>query len=125
MGAMPHQLTRKRVNTSPKTWHVHYAGVHVGTIAERSGNPNGTDRWCWSCGFYPGGKPGEQRDGTAPDFQAARDAFEAAWKNYLPLHTEADFEKRRRHTAWTEEKYRRFDRGERMPPDWKPPEGTG
>jgi hypothetical protein len=23
--------------------------------------------------------------------------------------------------AWTAEKYRRFDCGERMPPDWKPP----
>jgi hypothetical protein len=22
--------------------------------------------------------------------------------------------------GWTAEKYRRFDRGERMPPDWKP-----
>src|SRR5712675_706073 len=25
---------------------------------------------------------------------------------------------------WTAEKYRRFDRGERMPPDWKPPHNT-
>jgi hypothetical protein len=26
----------------------------------------------------------------------------------------------RDHQVWTAEKYRRFDRGERMPPDWRP-----
>src|SRR5450759_3314855 len=31
------QLTRKRVNDRPATWHVHYAGVRVGVIVERSG----------------------------------------------------------------------------------------
>src|SRR5450432_2481840 len=30
-------LTRKRVNNRPVTWHVHYAGVRVGVIVERSG----------------------------------------------------------------------------------------
>jgi hypothetical protein len=30
-------LTRKRVNDRPVTWHVHYAGVRVGVIVERSG----------------------------------------------------------------------------------------
>src|ERR1035437_3272742 len=29
-------LTRKRVNDRPATWHVHYAGVRVGVIVERS-----------------------------------------------------------------------------------------
>jgi len=28
-------LTRKRVNDRPVTWHVHYAGVRVGLIIER------------------------------------------------------------------------------------------
>jgi hypothetical protein len=32
----------------------HYGDVHVGTIAERSGNPHDTDPWEWNCGFYPG-----------------------------------------------------------------------
>jgi hypothetical protein len=32
-------LTRKRVNDRPMTWHVHYAGVRVGMIVERSGAP--------------------------------------------------------------------------------------
>jgi hypothetical protein len=29
----------KRVNDRPETWHVHYAGVRVGVIVERSGAP--------------------------------------------------------------------------------------
>jgi len=33
---------------------------------------------------------------------------------------EADFQAWRDQQAWTAEKYRRFDRGERMPPDWRP-----
>jgi hypothetical protein len=35
-------------------------------------------------------------------------------------HVRADFEEWRRQEAWTVEKYRRFDRHKRMPPDWKP-----
>jgi hypothetical protein len=120
MERMP-ELTRKRVKDKPECWHVHYAAVHVGTIAERSGNPPGTDRWRWSCGFYPGSHPGEQRDGTAQNFQAARDAFGAAWRDYLPLRTEADFDEWRSHAAWTAEKYRRFDGGLKLdPPNWGP-----
>ena len=42
-------LTRKRVKR--ETWHIHYAGVQVGMIVERSGNPTHTDRWEWDCGF--------------------------------------------------------------------------
>ena len=44
-------LTRRRVNDGPETWHIHYAGVQVGMIIERSGNPTHTDRWEWDCGF--------------------------------------------------------------------------
>ena len=32
-------LTRKRVNERPDSWHIHFAGVRVGAIAERSGVP--------------------------------------------------------------------------------------
>jgi hypothetical protein len=85
------ELTRRRVNDHPETWHINYAGVLVGVIAERSGNPAGTDRWQWSCGFYPGSNPGDDRDGTAATFDAARAAFETAWRNYLPLRREADY----------------------------------
>ena len=44
-------------------------------------------------------------------------AFEAAWRDFLPKRSEADFQAWRDQEAWTAEKYRRFDRHERMPPD--------
>jgi hypothetical protein len=90
-------------------------------IIERSGVANTAEPWEWHCGFYPGSNPGEQRYGRAASFDAARAPFETAWREYLPLRSEADFEEWRRHAAWTAEKYRRFDRHERMPTDWKAP----
>jgi hypothetical protein len=118
-------LTRKRVNDRPLTWHVHYAGVRVGVIVERSGAPPSSDQWQSVCGFYRGSNPGDDRHGTAASFEAARAAFEAAWRDYLPKRTEADFKEWRDQEAWTAEKYRRFDRHERMPPDWKPQRAAG
>jgi len=59
------QLTRKCVNDRPVTWHIHYAGVRVGVIVERSGAPPSSDQWQWCCGFYPGSNPGDDRHGTA------------------------------------------------------------
>jgi hypothetical protein len=49
----------------------------------------------------------------------ARTDFEAAWRVFLLNRTEADFQAWRRQRDWTAEKYRRFDRGERMPHDWR------
>jgi hypothetical protein len=117
--AMP-MLARRRYPERHDCWHVYYGDVHVGTIARCTGNPGAVERWEWSCGFYPGSKPGEDRRGTAPIFEDARAAFEAAWRDYLPKRTDADFQAWRDQRDWTAEKYRRFDRGERMPPDWKP-----
>jgi hypothetical protein len=71
-------------------------------------------------GFYPGSHPGEHQDGTAASFEGVRADFEQAWTLFLSKRTEADFQAWRDQQAWTAEKYRRFDRGERMPPDWKP-----
>src|SRR5450432_2522165 len=102
-------LTPTRVNDRPVTWDVHYAGVRVGTITERSGNPTHTDHWEWHCGFYPGGPHGEHRYGHAATFEAAKTAFETAWRLYLPKCTEADFQEWRDQEAWTAEKYGRFD----------------
>jgi hypothetical protein len=68
-------LTRKRVNDQPLTWHVHYAGVRVGVITERSGV-----------------------------------AFEAAWRDYLPKRSDADFEEWRQDATWHAAKYARWDR---------------
>jgi hypothetical protein len=93
--------------------------VHAGTIAIRTGNPNTTDAWSWRSGFYPSSNPGECTSGTAATFDRARDAFQAAWRVFLAKRTEADFQAWRDQQAWTAEKYRRFDRGERMPPDWR------
>jgi hypothetical protein len=39
-------------------------------------------------------------------------------RDYLPKRTEGDFQAWRDQQAWTTEKYRRFDRGERTPADW-------
>jgi hypothetical protein len=64
--------------------------------------------------------PREHTSDTAATFDQARADFERAWAAFLPNRTEADFQAWRDQQAWTAEKYRRFDRGERMPPDWKP-----
>jgi hypothetical protein len=114
-------LTRRRsTDAREECWHIYYGDVRVGTIAKRVGNPFDTDPWQWSCGFYPGSHPGEHQDGTAVTFDEARADFEQAWTLFLSKRTEADFQALRDQQAWTAEKDRRFDRGERMPPDWKP-----
>jgi len=66
-------LTRKRVNDRPATWHVHYAGVRVGVIVERSGVANTAEPWQWCCGFYPGSHPGESRSSALSTI---------LWRNY-------------------------------------------
>ena len=57
------------------------------------------------------------QSGTAATFDQARADFEAAWRTFLSKRTEADFQAWRRQLDWTAEKYRRLDRGERMPHD--------
>jgi hypothetical protein len=96
-------LTRN-VNAQPERWHIHYAGVRVGMIVERSGVANTAEPWEWHCGFYPGSNPGEQRYGPATSFKAAHAAFEAAWREYLPRRSEADFQVWRNQQDWTERK---------------------
>ena len=75
--------------------------------------------WAWSCGFYPGSHPREHQSGTAATFDQARADFEAAWRAFLSKHTEADFQAWQDQRDWTAEKYCRFDRGERVPHDWR------
>lgn len=120
MGIMP-ELTRRRYPERHDCWHIYYGDVQAGTIAIRAGIPVSADPWGWICGFYPGSDPGEHTTGTAATFDQARADFEAAWRVFLSNRTEADFKAYRDQHAWTAEKYRRFDRGERMPHDWKPP----
>jgi len=83
--------------------------VCVGVIVERSGAPPSSDQWQWICGFYPGSNPGDERHGTAASFEAARTAFEAAWRYYLPKRSKADFEEWRQDAAWHAAKYARWD----------------
>jgi hypothetical protein len=88
-------LTRRRYRGRPDCWHAYYGDVRVGTIAIRVGNPNDTDPWKWSCGFYPGCEPGEHTYGTSPTFEEARADFERAWVVLLSNRTERDFEEYR------------------------------
>jgi hypothetical protein len=61
--------------------------VQVGVIVERCGAPPSSDQWQWICGS----NPGDDRHGTAASFEVVRAAFEAAWRDYLPKRSEADF----------------------------------
>jgi len=72
------QLTRRRYPERHDCWHIYYGDVHAGTIAKRVGNPHDTDQWEWSCGFYPGSRPGEIRSGTSATFDDARAEFTTA-----------------------------------------------
>jgi hypothetical protein len=48
-------------------------------------------------------------------------AFEAAWRDYLPKRTEADFQKWRDQRDRTAHKYALWDAGKQLPPnEWEP-----
>ena len=116
---MPALTRRRSPDHRQECWQIYYGDIHAGTITERVGNPHDTERWEWRCGFYPGSNPGEHQSGTAASFAEARANFESAWKIFLSKRTEADFQAWRDQRDWTAEKYRRFDRGERMPHNWR------
>jgi hypothetical protein len=110
-------LTRRRSeHHRQECWHIYYGDVHVGTIAERTGNPHDTDPWEWSCGFYPGSHPGEHQSDTAATFEQVRADFERAWLVFLSKRTEADFQAWRDERDWTERKYALWDAGKRLEP---------
>jgi hypothetical protein len=76
-------LTRRRPADRQDCWHIYYGDVHAGTITMRAGNPHDPDPWEWSCGFYPGSKPGEIQSGTSATFEDARADFASAWKTFF------------------------------------------
>jgi hypothetical protein len=117
---MPALIRRRDRDAHQEIWLIYFGDVHVGAISRTVGNPNAAPQWQWRCGFYPGSGPGECKTETATSFEAARSAFQAAWRVFLSNRTEADFQAWRDQRDWTDEKYRRFDRGERMPHDWRP-----
>jgi hypothetical protein len=100
--------------TGPKRGTSTTPACALGVIVERSGGANTAEPWQWICGFYPG-SPGDERYGTAASFETVRSAFEAAWQEYLPKRSEADFQAWRDEEAWTERKYAMRARGERLP----------
>ena len=89
--------------------------MRVGTIGERAGVPVDEDQWGWSCGFYPLSHRGQSAEGTATTFSQARADVEAAWQEYLPNCTDADFAAYRQQRAWTEWKYEMWDPGCKLP----------
>jgi hypothetical protein len=111
-----HPLTRRRAaDRGQETWHIYCAGVLVGTIMERIGNPTGTDPWLWQCGFAPGSAPGDCTSGTAESFDVARAAFERAWNVFSAKRTEADFQSWRDEQVWHARKYGMWAAGELLP----------
>jgi hypothetical protein len=108
-------LTRRRHSERPHCWDVYFGDVHIGGVTIRPGVPVHAHQWGWSIGFYPLDQRGKSRGDTAESFDAARAAFEAAWKSYLPLCTEADFAQHRRQRAFTAWKYAMHDRGLPLP----------
>jgi hypothetical protein len=115
MGTMPALTRRRDHDRSEECWLIHYGDVHAGTIAIRSGVPHDEDPWGWSCGFYPGSRPGECTSGAAATFDLARADFEAAWAVFLSNRTEADFQAWRDARDWTARKYAMWERGEKLP----------
>ncbi|MDN4982385.1 hypothetical protein KUL72_24920 [Bradyrhizobium arachidis] len=85
-------LTRRPDPHRPECWRILYGDVHVGTIAKAVGNPNAGPQWQWSCGFYPGSRPGECSTGSAGSFDQARDDFLTAWTVFLSKRTTDDFD---------------------------------
>jgi hypothetical protein len=108
-------LTRRPHPERADCWHVFYGDVQVGTIAIQSGLPAHARQWRWDVGFYPIDHRGRTRSGYAASFEQARAGFEAAWKEYLPRCTEADFTDHRRQRAFTAWKYAMHDAGLRLP----------
>ena len=84
---MPALTRRRDPDAQRETWLIYYGDVQVGTISERTGNPTGTPRWQWACGFYPGSHPSEHARGITETFDQARGAFEIAWRYFLARHT--------------------------------------
>ena len=104
-GALKGRCLTRRKDPDRATAGISISGdVHFGTIARSVGNPNAKPQWQWLCGFYPGGRPGEQRGGTEPDFAKARAAFGIAWRIYSATRTEADYQTWRDQRDWTTRK---------------------
>jgi hypothetical protein len=88
---MPALTRRRNRDALQETWLIYFGDVRVGAVSRSVGNPNAAPQWQWHCGFYPGSAPGECKSGTAASFEAARAAFEAAWRVFLSNRTRRIF----------------------------------
>jgi hypothetical protein len=110
------ELTRRLIDAQHESWGIYYDRVRVGGISRRAGSPRDAPGWQWFCGFFcDNAKPGEDRNGVAASFDEAREAFEIAWREYLPKRSPEDFAEVRHRDAWTAEKYAR---GQNSAPPW-------
>ncbi|MDI3566928.1 hypothetical protein [Bradyrhizobium sp. Arg816] len=108
-------LTRRRSdNPQQETWHIYCGDVRVGTIGERAGVPIHADQWSWSCGFYPGLHPGQHQSGIAESFEAAREAFEAAWSDLQPTIPDTAFAEWRHDCDWRADMAAERSQGEKL-----------
>jgi hypothetical protein len=107
-------LSRKQINEQPERWHIHYAGVRVGLIQQRSGAPPSSNKWDGIADSIPAAIPAS--NDTAPPRRLIKPELRSRrhGETYLPSRTEADFEQWRQDAAYHAAKYSGWDRkGER------------
>jgi hypothetical protein len=103
-------LTRRKDPHRADRWNVYADDIAIGAIGRRAGVPLHVDQWEWNCGLHP-----MTAAGTAASFDAAREAFAAAWAELEPrIPTEA-LDAHRRQRAFTAWKYAMFDAGLPLP----------
>jgi hypothetical protein len=100
--------------------HVRLSDLEPRFTCRACGHRGAAERWNWRSDSTQAAIQVQQSYGPEDSFDEARAAFERNWAIFLARRTEDDFQAWRDQQAWTHEKYRRFDRGERMPHDWKP-----
>ena len=106
-------LTRRRNPSRANSWLVCYGDLHAGTIGAPSAIRVPRRNGSGYAAFTLAENPCEQRCGQPTRSTGPAPRSRRPGSTYLPRRTEADFQAWRDHQAWTEEKYRRFDRGER------------
>lgn len=116
-GRMTTATLSRRPHNNPHQvgWDVYFGDARIGHIGERAGVPMDVDQWGWTLGFHPGAAVDAHKRGTAGSFEAARSAFEQAWKELEPTLTDENYEAWRDDRDATAWKYRMWDEHCRMP----------
>lgn len=103
-------LTRRKDPDRPDWWNIRAGDIDIGAIGRRPGVPVHVDQWEWSCGLHP-----NSAAGTSASFEAAREAFAAAWERIEPQIPAEAYAAHRHQRAFTAWKYAMFDSGLPMP----------